>query len=153
MTDPRLLIDRNSLDDELINNPSFIQEVCDEAAEAIAHRDAMKDALDTIEAELDAEIREITAKNKMTETAIKTTIQLRPERKKAFDAHNQAKLRAAKAAGLVTAAEARSKAIEGLSRLYTSWYYAIDSTKRSPATQELKYNRDRETLPNQRGRK
>jgi len=153
MTDHRLLIDKNALDEALINNPSFIQEVCDEAAEAIAYRDAMKDALDTIEAELDVEIREITSKNKMTETAIKTTIQLRPERKKAFDAHNQAKLRAAKAAGLVTAAETRSKAIEGLSRLYTSGYYAIDSTKKSHATQGIEYNRLRERLASNRTKK
>jgi len=88
----------------------------------------------------------------MTEAAIKTTIQLRIEHKQAFIACNQAKLRAAKATGLVTAAEARSKAIENLSRLYASGYFAIDSTKRLPATQELKYNRDRETLANQRGR-
>src|SRR6266853_5539736 len=112
MSDPRLQIDRNDLDNELINNPSFIQEVCDEAAGAIAHRDAMKEALDTVDAELDAEIRELTSKNKMTETAIKTTVQIHPEHKQAFDAYNQAKLKAAKAAGLVTAAETRSKAID-----------------------------------------
>src|SRR6266446_6859099 len=116
MSDPRLLIDSNYLDEELINNPSFIQEVCDEAAEAIAHRDAMKEALDTIDAELDAE------------------------------------LRASKAAGLVTAAETRSKAIESLSRLYASGYFAIDSTKKSASSQELQYNKNRETLANQRSR-
>src|SRR6267142_3020317 len=112
MTDPRLLIDRNSLDDELINNPSFIQEVCDKAAEAIAHRDAMEQALDTVDAELDSEIRELTITKtpKMTETAIKTTIQLRPEHKNAFERYNQAKLAAAKATNLVKSAETRSRA-------------------------------------------
>ncbi len=153
MTDPRLLIDRNDLDNELINNPSFIQEVCDEAAEAIAYRDAMKEALDTVDAELDADIREVTSKTaKMTEAAIKTTIQIHPEHKKAFTAYNQAKLKAAKAAGLERAAETRGKAIEALSRLYASGYFAIDSTKRSPATQEAQYNKSREALANQRSR-
>src|SRR6266446_690013 len=152
MSDHRLLIDRNALDDELINNPSFIQEVCDEAAEAIAHRDAMKEALDTVDAELDAELREGAKNNKMTETAIKMAIQTHPTHQKAFEDANQAKLRASKAAGLVTAAETRSKAIESLSRLYASGYFAIDSTKRSSTSQELQYNKNRETLANQRSR-
>src|SRR5258706_774898 len=152
MSDPRLLIDRNALDEELINNPSFIQEVCDEAAEAIAHRDAMKEALDTIDAELDAEIRELTSKDKITETAIKAAIQRHPKHKKAFEESNQAKLRWAKAAGLVTAAEARSKAIEGLSFLYSKSFWAIDSTKKSPSAQELQYNRSRELLAKTRSK-
>src|SRR5258706_9714711 len=126
MSDPRLLIDRNALDEELINNPSFIQEVCDEAAEAIAHRDAMKEALDTIDAELDAEIRELTSKDKITETAIKAAIQRHPKHKKAFEDANKAKLRWAKAAGLVTAAEGRRKAIEGLSFHNSKSIWSID---------------------------
>src|SRR5260221_8376271 len=96
MSDLRLLIDRNALDDELINNPSFIQEVCDEAAEAIAHRDAMKEALDTIDAELDAELREGAKNNKMTETAIKMAIQTHPTHQKPFKNANQEKLKAPK---------------------------------------------------------
>src|SRR5882672_5707330 len=141
MTDPRLLIDKMNLDDELVNNPSLVQQVCDEAAEAIAYRDAMREALDAVDAELDAEIRELTSRNKMTEAAIKTTIQLRQEHKDAFRISNQAKLKAAKATSLVSAVIARGEAIKELSKLHVSGYYAIDSTKRSSGAQEAQYNK------------
>jgi hypothetical protein len=151
MTDERLKIDRFNLDNELLENPSLVQEVCDECAEAIALRDAKKEALDTVDAELDAEIREELSKNsKVTENIVKVAIQVHPDHKRAFEEYNNAKLIAAKAASLERAVSTRSDALKELSKLYAAGYFAIDSTKRLPATQELKYNKQREQLADRR---
>ena len=147
MTDERLLIDKFALDDELLNNPSFVQQVCDEAAEAIATRDAKKEVLDTVDAELDFEVREELLKSgKVTEDKVKAAIQVHSLHAQAFKEYNEAKLTAAKAASLEKAVSARGDALKELSKLYASGYFAIDSTKRSPALQESQYNKHREQL-------
>lgn len=147
MTDPRLLIDKKSMDDELMNNPSLVQEVCDECAEAIAIRDAAKEALATVDAQLDAEVRmELSVSTKVTEDKVKAAIQTNPRHAEAFKAYNDAKLAAALADSLVKAVETRSKALEQLSYLYGSGYFAINSTKRVPATQEIDYDRLRDRM-------
>lgn len=146
MADRRLLIDRNNLDEELVNNPQLVQDICDECAEAIAVRDAKKEALETVDAELDAEIRELLSKSasKATEAGIKGMIQTHERHKKAFTDYNNAKLAAAKAAGLEKAFEVRAKSIDGLSKLYSAGYFAINHTKRS--ADEIKYNQHRDRL-------
>jgi len=145
MADERLEIDRNALDNELIENPQLIQDVCDECAESIATRDAKKEALETTDAELDAEVRDLLSKNatKATEASIKGMIQTHPKHKQAFEDYNNAKLRAAKAAGLEKAVEVRGKALESLSRLYASGYFAINHTKRSADESQYTVNRQR----------
>lgn len=151
MTDPRLFIDKNSMDDELINNPSLVQEVCDECAQAIAVRDAAKEALATVDAELDAEVRnELSQSTKVTEDKVRAAIQTHPRHAEAFTVYNEAKLAAALADSLVKAVETRSKALEQLSYLYGSGYFAINSTKRTPASQEAGYDRLRGRLAERR---
>ncbi len=153
MRDSRLLIDRNSLDDELENNPSLVQDVCDEAAEAIAFRDAQKEKLNTTDAELDAEVREELAKTgKVTEDKVKAAIQVHPRHAQAFHDANMAKLAAAKADSLVESVKTRSKSLEQLSFLFAAGYFAINSTKRSSTSQELQYNRSRKLLAKARSK-
>ena len=151
MTDQRLLIDKNALDDELINNPSLVQQACDECAEAIAVRDSLKEALGTVDAELDAVVREELAQiGKVTEDKVKAAIQVHPKHAKAFKDYNAAKLKSALADSFVKAVETRSKALEQLSYLYGSGYYAINSTKRSGS--EVKYDKLRENAARSRSR-
>lgn len=150
MADERLNIDKHDLDNELIENPQLIQDVCDECAESIAVRDAKKEALETVDAELDAEVRDLLSKSasKATEASIKGMIQTHQRHKKAFEDYNNAKLQAAKAAGLEKAVEARGKALESLSKLYASGYFAINHTKRS--VDEIKYSQNRQRLADAR---
>jgi regulator of replication initiation timing len=146
MTDERLLIDKFALDEELIDNPSLVHQVCEECAEAIAVRDAKKEDLETTDAELDAEIREIlsTTSSKITENVVKGLVQTHARHQKAFKEYNDAKLTAAKATALERAVNTRSEALEQLSRLYSSGYFAINHTKRS--TDDAKYNEHRKQL-------
>jgi translation initiation factor 2B subunit (eIF-2B alpha/beta/delta family) len=129
----------------------LIHQICDECAEAIAYRDSKKEALDTVDAELDAEIREALAKNsKVTESIVKGAIQVHHKHEEAFNEYNQAKLAAAKAAALERAITTRSDALKELSKLYISGYFAIDSTKRNVDAQEIVYNKRRELLASKR---
>jgi hypothetical protein len=151
MTDPRLRIDPYNLNEELIENPGLVQQINDEAAEAIAIRDAKKDALKTVEAELDAELRELLSKTgKVTEKMLESAIQTHPRRKKAFEEWNKSVLTAAKAESLVDAFKTRSIAIIELCKLLINGYYAADSVKRSAATNELQYSKARERLADKR---
>lgn len=153
MTDQRLLIDRNGLDDELINNPSLVQQVCDECAEAIAQRDYLKEMLEVVDAELDAEIREeflSTNKSKVTEAVIESAIKTHKRHKDAFKKYNDAKLAAAKAAALERAVSVRSDALKELSKLFAAGYFAIDSTRRSVEYKEAGYDKLRERLASRR---
>jgi hypothetical protein len=153
MSDPRLLIDIHALDEALINNPSLVQDVCNEAAEAIAIRDAKKEALATVDAELDAIVRDELGKTtKVTEDKVKAAIQVHPKHARAFEEANAAKLAAAKADATVKSVETRSKSIEQLSYLHNSGYFTINSTKRISNPQEVKYTRDREVLSAHRAR-
>ena len=146
MSDQRLLIDKLALDEELIDNPTLVYQVCEECAEAIAVRDAKKEALETIDAELDSEIRDILSKtsSKITENVVKGMVQVHQEHQNAFKEYNEAKLTAAKKIALERAVSARSDALEQLSRLYSAGYFAINSTKKS--TDEAKYNDHRRQL-------
>lgn len=148
MTDERLKIDKFRLDDELMENPALVQEVGDELAETIAIRDTLKEELDTINAELDAEIREELERNKkkITENIVAMAIQLHPQHKKAFKNYNEAKLIAAKAAALERAVSARADHLRVLADLYKSGYFAINATRDTPTTNEAKYKLMRERL-------
>jgi len=146
--DPRLKIDKYRLDDELLANPQLVQDANEELAEAIAIRDTLKEELDTINARLDAEIREELEKDKKkaTENIVAMKVQLHPDHKKAFENYNESKLLTGKAAAFEKAVSARADNLRVLADLYKSGYFAINSTKDTPTTSEATYRMKRERL-------
>lgn len=141
-----LTINVNALDEELVANPALVQSANDKYAEAVSVRDAKKEHLDTVEAELDSLVRITLAEvgEKVTEATVKAGIQVHTKRQKAFFEWNEAKLAAAKAYAMVEAVSARSDALKELSKLYVSGYFAIDSTKRTVFTEKIQYDKLRE---------
>lgn len=131
MSDIRLQIDKNSLDEEFVNQPGLIEEVCEEAAVAIAVRDTAEEHIKTVDAELDHQIRAegIASKAKLTEASIAAAVQTHPRHQNAFTAYTEAKLAAAKAIALEKAATTKGKALEQLSELYRASYWVKDSSK------------------------
>jgi|SRR5215475_1415919 len=148
MIDKDLQIDVNSLDEELVANPSLVYQVNDAYAQAMAQRDALKDYLDTVEAELDAELR--LELGKCTEAVIKSAIQVHPRRSAAFRKFNEAKLATGKAQAAMNAVSARSDAIKKLSELFVAGYFAINSTKKTAATEQIQYNKMRDRMAKER---
>jgi hypothetical protein len=155
MSDPRLLIDKYLLDQELVENPGLVQTIGDELADAIAVRDTLKEVLATVDAELDSIVREELeqAKKKATESVVAAAIQLHPRHKRAFEEFNEAKLLAAKAASLEKAISSRADNLKVLADLYKSGYFAINATRDTATTREAQYKLMRERLAETRSSK
>lgn len=151
MTDPRLRIDQNFLDQELVNQPSLVQEVGDEAAMAIAVRDTAEEYVKTVDAELDQEIRleGVASKAKLTEASIAAAIQTHPRHLAAFTAYTEAKLAAAKAVTLEKAVATKSKALDKMSDLWMGAYWVKNSSKPS-AIENAEYNTNRQKMADAR---
>lgn len=154
MTDPRLKIDINFLDQEWIGYPSLVQEVCDEAAVAASMRDTAKESLEVTDAELDRIHRQEKSSNKkLTEAIIEGAVKTDSRHTHAFAAYNDARLAAALAASLEKAVLAKGKALEALSRMQANAFFASDSFKEQPGYQNSKYGELRAKLAEKRDKR
>src|SRR5258707_13843885 len=93
-----LEIDKHSLDDELVKQPSLFFDVSDAYVEAVAECDSCKEELATVDAELDGAVRLRLehGDKKVTEAAVKHAIQTDEKHGAAFDTFILAKVRADK---------------------------------------------------------
>lgn len=86
--DRELFIDKYNLDEELVKQPQLYLDWALKSAEASKEKDSAKKDLDLVKAEAEESIRKnpkkhgIIAKDKITETMIKTAIVLHPKVKK-----------------------------------------------------------------------
>jgi predicted nucleic acid-binding Zn-ribbon protein len=126
-----LKIDKSSLDDEVVQQPSLFYEVSESCAEASAERDALKEQLAVVDADLDKKIR---SKNeKGTEAQIKNQIQAHPDHQKAFAEWLDAKLLADKLTALKDAFKDRSFMIRELGSLFVSNYFEEGAVRTTAA--------------------
>ena len=137
-----LKIDKNSLDEELIKQPEIYHSISDEYALAISNRDAKKEQLETTDAELDAHYR--TVPDKVTETRIKNLVQVDPRHTQAFEAYNEAKLKAARLDALKEAFGQRSSMLKELAQLTISGFTSSNFVRESPSA--VQYNNTRAEL-------
>lgn len=127
-------IDRDALDDALIEQPQRFGDVCDAYAYAISRRDEAEDALKRMEARLALSLRaehEAGDKEggKPTETAYKAMVQKHPKRKGAFLAYIKAAEDAERWKGLKEAYSMRSHALKDLANLYTAGYFTVSAAR------------------------
>lgn len=143
-----LKIDRNNLDFEFISNPELVLEAGDRVAEAVSIRDTAKEKLDTVNAEVESEMRSLaeSSKTKLTEAGVAMKVQLDPRHQRAAEALNQAKLEAALAMSFERAVTARSEALKMLAELYKSGYFAVNSARETPSQRDVQYKLMRERL-------
>jgi len=141
-----LRIDKHALDEELAQQPSLFEKVGDAHASAMAEKDAAKEEMANVDAELDASIRKKIGDKKVTEAVIKSRVQTHSRHRNAFAAYLTTKMRADKLSVLKDAFDSRAYMIRTLATLAVSNYFEDASIKATPTTNRAVYSRQRERL-------
>lgn len=148
----QLQIDKMVLDDEVIRQPMLFFEVSDQLTEAMAERDAAKEELAAVDAELDQKLRKKLAvgQTRVTEGLITSHVLVSPEHEKAFSAYLEAKKRSDKLEALKDAFKQRSFMLRDLVALHAANYYESTSMKPTQAQDVSHYQSNRQRINNAR---
>ena len=120
-------IDENSLDYELLEQPTLMTKYSRLLAEARRDRDLSKESLDLKKAEIDLDIRDNPANynlEKVTVAAVEACILMEDEFQEAQKALNNANYEVNVLQGVVSAIDHRKSALEQLVKLYGQNYFA-----------------------------
>lgn len=130
-----LLIDKDALDEELINHPDLVYRISMKLVNLVSYRDAAKQDKDEAEAKADARIRRDAARDdeKVTADQVKAEIKLDPKVIEAADRYAELKLEHDKWGALDRAFTARRFALAGLVDLYGNNYWSDASGGRASA--------------------
>jgi hypothetical protein len=121
----RFEIDRLHLEEEWAAHPMQVSAACDKVADMQLAYDTHKAAVETIEADLDNEVRtdlEL-AGTRVTEGKVSAALKARPEYKAAQRKVREARHALEKAKGRVNALEHRKRALTSLTDLWIRDYY------------------------------
>lgn len=122
-----ITIDDSALDLEWLDQPKLMLKYAQYAAQLSMERDILKEQVDVVKAELDAEIRTDPEKfglSKITEGAVSNTILVQEKYKQIMKDYLQSKYEADVAKGAVNAFEHRKNALENLVKLFGQQYFA-----------------------------
>lgn len=141
-----LTIDKNSLDDEISKQPMLYYDIAEACVEASAERDARKEELATVDAELDGKVRMALAKReeKVTEAMVKNAVQTNQEHETAFEAFMKAKTSADLLVAMKDAFGQRGYMLRDLAQLYIASYFEQSSVHNADRAR-YEVNRDRLT--------
>ena len=144
---PGLAIDKNSLDDEVIEQPQKFNEAGELSATAAARRDFLKEELAVIDAELSGVHRRKIEKatGKATESQVSNAVLLDPKHKAASAQYINAKETADKATALRDSYHQRRYMIQELSSLYVANYFESSSANNAQA-REYKAGKARDKM-------
>jgi hypothetical protein len=149
----QLAIDKSVLDDEVIRQPMLFYMVSELLTDALAERDAAKEELASVDADLDFTWRRKLSKDKavkITESTIKSYVQTSADHEKAFATWLAAKTKADKLQGLKDAFQQRSYMLRDLVSLYSANYYEDASVKPTKAQEASHYASNRSRISNAR---
>lgn len=149
----QLAIDKSCLDDEVIRQPMLFYSVSEMLVDALAERDAAKEELNAVDADLDGIWRKKLskdAKGRLTESMVKNHVQLSAQHEKAFDVYLKAKTKADRLTALKEAFQARSYMLRDLVQLYSANYYEDASVKPTRAQEASHYASNRSRISNAR---
>lgn len=146
-----LQIDRDKLDEELINQSLKYYQIAEKHAYAVSRRDEAYDYIKQVDAELYSDFRRKAdeAGHKITETAINSLVLADELHKKAVEVHLQSKLEVDILAALRDAISQRSYMLRDLVELYLSGYYSTTSIP-DRRDKTLKANRLEKEVKNRR---
>ena len=123
-----LKLDQHGLDFEWLRQASLFQQYAVLYADLASFRDEAKEDLQRIDGEIFLDVRENYGKydldTKPTEATIKSVVLLDPDHIAAFKKYNEANRRMMIVQGAKTALEHKKSALERLSALYMSGYWA-----------------------------
>lgn len=149
----QLAIDKSVLDDEVIRQPMLFYMVSELFTTALAERDALKEELQAVDADLDFQWRKRLSKDKtakVTETLIKNHVQTSADHEKAFNAYLEAKTKADRLEALKSAFQQRSYMLRDLVALYSANYYEESSVKPTKVQEASHYAANRNRISNAR---
>jgi hypothetical protein len=151
--DDALRIDRNALDEMLIGQSQLFWQVSEEAVEAAARRDGLKDEVTRLEASLDAQFRAEaeTSGSKVTEAGITRKIQSDPRHSELSAEMLSAKVAADRASAMKEAVLQRSHMLRDLVQLYSVGYWA-DASIRGDSTKNALADERRQAMTAKRKR-
>lgn len=141
-----LKINKQHLDDEVIQQPSLFYEVSEAFALAAAERDALKDRIATIDAELDAEIRTTLGDAKVTEAMVKNKVQANSKHETAFEEWLKAKENADLLGALKEAFQQRSYMLRDLCTLHATGYFEQSAIRSDASMDATVYKHRRQRL-------
>lgn len=126
-----LRIDKNNLDDALIEQSDIFYRVSEDFVEASSQTDQAKENLAVVDAELDASIRrQMEADDeKITEGKVRAAIQSDGEHEEAYDSWIAAKRKADLLNAMKDSFRMRSTMLKQLAELYISNYFTTESVK------------------------
>jgi DNA-directed RNA polymerase subunit L len=143
-----LKIDKQALDDEVMQQPSLFFEVSEAYTLAVAERDALKEELNVTDAKYFLNHRR--SDPKATDTAIKNRVSIENGHQQAFTEYLEAKEYADKLSALKDAFNQRSEMLKALGRLYASNYFEQMALKPTQSTDAMVYQQRRKRLAIQR---
>lgn len=140
----RLEINKAALDEEISQQPMLFLEIAEQYELAVAERDALKEELARIDAELfrDSKLDD----PKATEAMVKSLVQTDQSHKRAFLSWLDAKTRAAKLGALKDAFESRGHMLKQLASLFVTGYYETTSYQGTNATDTARYKARRQIM-------
>ena len=147
-----LEIDKTALDDVVTQQPMLFYKVSEAFVRAASERDALKERLAIVDAELDSEIREkLEAEEiKITETNVKSKVQTHKRHETAFKSYIKAKEQADVLQALKEAFHQRSFMIRDLCSLYVANFFEEGSVKGNNQTDNVQYRERRRLLSDAR---
>jgi hypothetical protein len=151
----RLKIDKNALDDEVVEQPELFWHVSNEFALAVSQRDSKKESYQRIHAILSRDLRkEIEDKEgkKPTEAAISAAIERHVDYKTRRDEYLHSAFRAQSWKALMESFEQRGHMLKQLVTLFGSNYFQRTSME-GTGKKEEKYNENKAIIRNARKKK
>lgn len=126
-----LIIDKYRLDDALEKQAYCMYQVAEEYAEKVSKRDALKERIDTVDAEIADKLRKsaAVAGDKLTEANLQQKISMHEQHLKAHEEFLEAKKEAEVWGALKDAFIQRGLALRELASLYTANYFANEPIK------------------------
>jgi len=134
-------IDCNALDVEWVQQPELMRKYSNYAADTRREVDNTKERLDVGKAKLELEVRQSPEQfglEKVTESAIQSTILLQQEYQNLIKEYNDAKYENNVAEAAVRAVDQRKTALENLVRLLAASYFAGPQSPRDLSQEVLK---------------
>jgi hypothetical protein len=151
-----LRIDKNALDEALIEQPDLFYRIAEALAMAISRRDAAKQELEIVEAETDRAVRVSMARGgeKTTEPGIKNAVRLHKDVIAATNELGDLQTEVGKISAMKEAYQQRSYVLKDLVALHIRSYYG-DTTPGAPGTdaRAAKYSHDRADMASERRRR
>lgn len=145
----QLAIDKTELDDEVIRQPSLFYMVSEQLTDALAERDAAKEELANVDADLYATWRTKLSKdtkNRVTDTMVNMHVQSSADHEQAFTTYLKAKTKAEKLLALKEAFQQRSYMLRDLVSLYSANYYEDTSMRPTKAQEASHYAANRQRI-------